>query len=191
MLRGLSIPAALVGAALAGVAAASALTSSSAVSQTPVPRDELPAQTDELGAQAADPRGGPPWAVRILDGDAGSRCIAAVRTQDGVAGRVDEAGELVPTPALRAGSCADPRSAPLQLAVARVAGAGASGPRSVLLAVAGPNVTGVLVIGPDGPRAVKLGASRSFLVVHEGLAPPDSWTVTVTLSDGLPRIYHL
>jgi len=181
----------MVAAAAAGVAAASVLTSSSAVSQTPVPRDELPAQTDELGAQADDPRGGPRWAVRILDRTAGSRCIAAVRTQDGVVGSVDEAGHLSPTPPVRTGSCADPRSGPLQLALAQIGGAGAMGPRSVLLAIADSSVAAVAVAGPDGSRPVQLDASRSFLVVHEGLAAVGSWSVTITMNDGTSRTYHL
>lgn len=180
----------MVVAAAAGVAAASLLTSTSAVSQTPVPRDELPAQSDELGAQADDPRGGPRWAVRILDRNAGSRCIAAVRTQDGVVGRVDEAGRLIPTPPVRTGSCADPSSEPLQLALARIGG-GASGPRSVLVAMADSSVAAVEVVGPDGARSVELDASRSFLVVHEGLAPVGAWVVTVTMNDGTARVYHL
>jgi len=167
------------------------MTSTSAVSQTPIPRDELPAQSDELGAQADDPRGGPRWAVRILDRNAGSRCIAAVRMQNGVVGSVDEDGRLVPTPAVRTGSCADPRSEPLQLALARIGGRGASGPRSVLVAIADSSVAAVAVVGPDGARSVKLDASGSFLVVYEGLAAVDSWSVTVTMNDGTSRDYHL
>ncbi len=178
-------------AVAAGVAAASVLTSSSAVSQTPSPRDELPAQTDELGARADDPRGGPRWAVRILDRNAGSRCIAAVRTQDGVVGSAGKDGRVVPTPPVRTGSCADPRSGPLQLALAIIGGRGATGPRSVLLAVADSSVAAVTVDGPDGSRAVQLDASRSFLVVREGLAAAGSWSVTVTMNDGTSRTYHL
>jgi hypothetical protein len=178
-------------AAVAGVGAASLLTGAPAAGRIPVVRDELTALTDELGARAADPAGGPAWAVRVLDRDGPLRCIAAGRVQNGAVGPVDGIGHVLATPAVHEGSCADPAAGPLQVALARFAATTATGPRSVLLAIADASVAAVQVLGPDGPLAVALDASRTFVVVHDGLAAEGAWTVTVTLRDGSLRVYRL
>lgn len=190
MVRRVAILVAIVLSAAVGVAAASLLTANTAVSQPPIPRDELAPQTEELGARAADPAGGPSWAVRILDRKGPSRCIAAVRAEDGNVGLADEAGRVRPTPPVRSGSCVDPGEEPLQMALASFAG-GPGGPRSVLLAFADASVASAVVVGPDGSKAMTLGASRTFLVVHKGLSAPNEWRINVTLRDGSSRTYHL
>ncbi|MEA2190554.1 MAG: hypothetical protein QOI73_675 [Solirubrobacteraceae bacterium] len=190
-MRGLALLVATGLAALAGVGAASLLTGAPAAGRIPVVRDELTALTDELGALAPDHDGGPPWAVRVLDRDGPLRCIAAVRVQDGAVGPVADGRHVVATPAVHTGSCADPAAEPLQVALARFAATATTGPRSVLLAIADASVATVRVLGPDGLAPVALDASRTFVVVHDGLAAEGAWTVTVTLRDGGLRSYRL
>jgi hypothetical protein len=177
-------------AVVGGVAGASVV-SGAVDANTPgdAPLEEM-AVSDVRGAPTADPRGGPPWAVRILDGDSDRRCITVGRTDGRSFGPVDANGRVVDTDAVITGACADPAADPLQLAVAGYGDSGGQGPRSVLFGMVAANVKSVLVTGPSGPRLANLDGDRTFLIVAEGDLPATVWTVTVTLADGTIRVYH-
>ncbi len=191
MLRRICIALGLMVAVVAGVAAASVVSPTTAAEQPAAGRDELPAGSIDTGAPAGDPRGGPPWAVRIYDAQSSRRCIVAGRTDATAFGPVDAKGEVHDTGAVTSGSCANPLEDPRQVAVARYADSGGDGPRSVLFGIVDAAVEPSTSIAPgvDGPVAVD--ADRTFIVVREGLWPAGAVNVTFTLSDGSTRSYRM
>jgi hypothetical protein len=188
-MRRLAIGVAMLVAAVAGIASASLVTAGTAAEQPAGGRYELPAGDVRTGDSVADPRGGPPWAVRILDADTSSRCIVAGRTDGQAFGPADATGRLHERGAVTAGSCLDPAAGPVQAAVMRLVDSAGAGPRSVLFGVAGPDVTRVDVVAPGAKGPVTLDAARTFIVVSEGLTVRGASTVEVTLSDGSTRSY--
>jgi hypothetical protein len=191
MLRKLSIAGAVLLAIVAGVASASLVSPGSAAEPLPGGRDELPSDSVETGTPVPDPRGGHPWAVRIFDGDSASRCIVVGRTNGAAFGPVDTSGDIVDTGAVASGSCADPADEPVQLGLARFTDTAGVGSRSVLFGLADPSVQRVEITEAGRQRFVALDASRTFVVVGEGLAEEGASTITVTLRDGTSRTYRL
>lgn len=192
MRRRLALALGMLLATAAGVASASVVTPGDPAVAPAVAQPEEHAADTAQGQTVADPAGGPRWAVRIMDGASGARCIAVARTEGDAFGPVDDAGHVVDTDAIMSGSCADPAShEPLQLGVALYGARAGQGPRTVLFGVADPAVADVAVTGPDGRRPVALDAARTFAIVYAGLAPRGSFTATVTLADGTTRTYRL
>jgi hypothetical protein len=191
MVRRFAIALAMVLAVIGGVASASVVTDGAGAGPANGPvQPEEQAVSETRGSPVADPRGGPPWAVRVLDGDSDRRCIMVGRTDGRAFGPVDADGRVVETEAIIRGSCADPAADPLQLAIAMYPASAGQGARTVLFAIADAAVESVRVVGPDGPRATKLDAARTLAAVYDGLAPSGSWTVTATLRDGSTRVYR-
>jgi hypothetical protein len=189
-MRRLALIAATLLAVVGGVASASVVTGATGGG---APGDVTPEETavsDVRGVATADPRGGPPWAVRVLDGDSDRRCITVGRTDGRRFGPADASGRIIDTDAIITGACADPATDPLQLAVAGYGDSGGQGPRSVLFGIAAANVRSVLVTGPGGSRLVSPDGERTFVLVAEGDLPATVWTVTATLSDATTRTYH-
>ncbi len=191
MARRIAIVLAAVLAVVAGVASASIVSPGTASEPPPPARDELPAGSVRTGAPVADPRGGPPWAVRVLDAETSSRCIVVGRVEGGAFGPVDASGEVRDTGLVRRGSCADPAGEPLQVALARYAYTGGTGPRSVLFGVVSADVASVEVVAPGFSGPVAVDADRTFLVVSEGLTYGGECTIKVTFTDGTARSYDL
>ncbi len=190
MRRPIAITLATLLAIVAGIVSASLVSSGTASEPLPGGRDELPAGSVQTGAPVPDPHGGPPWAVRVFDADTPLRCIVTGRMDGDAFGPVDTAGHVIDTPPVARGGCADPDAEPLQVALARYADTGATGPRSVLFGVAGDDVTSVEVDAPGASGPVALDAQRTFAVVSDGLTPSGSAQVEVTLSDGSSRSYR-
>ena len=149
--------------------------------------------TSRRGEPVADPRGGPPWAVRIFDGDTSVRCIVAGAHRRRARSAPSTRRVRSTTPgAVASGSCADPADEPLQVALARFADTAGTGPRSVLFGVAARERRqrrrrrARRVAG-----RVTLDADRTFIVVSDGLTATGASTVAVTLSDGSTRSYQL
>jgi hypothetical protein len=188
--RRISIALAVVLAVVAGIASAS-LVSPGTAAEPLLVRDELPAGSVETGSPLADPRGGPSWAVRVLDGETSMRCIVAGRVQGSAFGPVDAKGRVQDSGTVTRGSCADPQAEPLQIALARYPQTAGTGARSVLFGVASAEVKSVEVVTPGVQGPVTLDAARTFLVVSEGLTSPGESTVEVTLTDGTTRSYRL
>lgn len=189
-MRRLMVVLGVVLAAVAGVASASVMTSADPT--TPVdggPSPEQYAVSDARGEAVADPRGGPPWAVRILADGGHRRCITVGRTDGKAFGRLDESGRVVDVPPLLSGDCGDPAAQPLQLAISNYAATPGQEARSVLFGVVAPDVAQVSVVAPDGPRAVTVDRARTFAVVYEGISPITGWSVTVTSRDGSVHTY--
>jgi hypothetical protein len=185
----LAVAAAVPLAAVAGVASASLVTGGARTELPPDGRDPPPAVSEARGSPVADPRGGPPWAVRILGDGAGARCIEVGRVAGRAFGPADAAGRVLDTKPLVTGSCAAPGRDPLQVALAQyLAG---STPRSVLFGVAEASVASVAVVAPGPPREVALDASRTFVVIRDGPSRRGGWKVVVTMDDRSSRIYRL
>lgn len=191
MIRRLSIGVAVLAAIVVGIATASVVTTGTAAQQPPTGRDELPSGSVQTGAPVADPHGGPPWAVRIFDGDSSQRCIVAGRTDGEAFGPVDAEGRIHDTGAVASGSCTDPADGPVQVAVERFGDSAGGGPRSVVFGIVDATVTRVEVSAPGVQRGVALDAARTFLVLGDGLWQAGETSVTVTLSDGTTRPYPL
>jgi hypothetical protein len=189
-MRRLALIASMLLAVVGGVAGASVVSGAVDANTPGEPTPVETAASDDRGASTADPRGGPPWAVRILDGDSDRRCITVGRTDGRAFGPVDANGRVIDTDAVITGACADPAADPLQLAVAGYGDSGGQGPRSVLFGIVAANVRSVLVTGPGGPGRVSPDGDRTFVIVAEGDLPATVWTVTVTLADGTSRVYH-
>ena len=178
-------------AVVAGIASASLVAPGTAAEQPVNGRDELPSGDVQTGETVADPQGGPPWAVRIFDGETSERCIVAGRTDGTAFGPVDASGQIHDRGAVASGGCDDPADEPVQVAVMRYADTGGTGPRSVLYGVAAANVTSVEVVAPGFSGPVTLDARRTFLVVSDGLTDKGASSVVAVLSDGTTRSYQL
>jgi hypothetical protein len=187
--RRISIALALALAVLAGIVSASIVSPGAAAPPLPA-RDELPAGSVVEGSPVADPEGGPPWAVRVLDGDTSFRCIVAGRVEGTAFGPVDVSGQVTDTGTVTRGSCADPQADPAQVALARYADSAGAGARSVLFGIVSNDVTTATVVAPGAQGPVELDAARTFIVVSNGLTPAGASTVEVTLTDGTRRFYR-
>lgn len=193
-MRRLRLAVALLAAAAAGIAGASVVSAgTSAPPLPPVPDPALAAIADpgQTGATVADPRGGPPWAVRISASATGLRCVTVGRTDGRAFGPVTASGDILDTGPAASGSCADADTEPLQVALAHYADTAGTGPRTVLFGVADASVQSVEVAAPAGVGPVVLDDRRTFVVVSERLALDEPWLVVATLSDGTQRNYPL
>ena len=192
MRRRLALGLAFVLTTLAGVASASVLSAGQAAEAPGVADDAAVPGSARLGVTVPDPRGGPPWAVRIYESVSGGRCAAVGRTSGATAfGPSDAKGRVQDTPASFSGSCAEPGSE-----------AGTGDPRAVRRRRRHATLGAVRLRGTGGRNdrgertgaarraAVALDTQRTFLVVHEGLSVPDSWLLTATLNDGSTRSYR-
>jgi hypothetical protein len=189
--RPLVIAASLPLAAAAGVASASIVTAGAPADLPPLGQEPALAVRDALGAPVADPRGGPPWAVRILDDATGSRCIEVGRVAGTAFGPADAAGRVLDTAPLVTGSCTDRGREPLQVALAQYAATAGDGARSVLFGIADASVAAVEIVTAKSTRKVVLDGSRTFVVIRDGLSGEGSWKVVVTLNDATSRTYRL
>ena len=186
--HGTGVAVALPVAAALGVAGASVVTAGRAAD--PAPGGGPIVGAVQRGSVAADPAGGPPWAVRTYETQAGLQCAAAARTDGTAFGPADRAGRVRDVDPALMGSCDDPAE-PLLLVLAQYADAPGAGARSVLFGVAGANVARILADDGSGrPRALAPDAARTFLLVREGLSATGSWTVAATLRDGSTRDYR-
>ena len=192
MMRGrLPLAVAIILATVAGVASASAFRVGADDPPAPDPVEPQGAPPGQLGETVADPVGGPPWAVRITPTATGKRCLTVGRT-DGVAfGPVNAAGDIVDTGPSYSGSCAEPGDEPAQVAVARHPDIATGGARTVLFGFAEAEVTSIAVSRSGTIEAIAPDPYHTFLLVREGVAGDDSWTVTVTLTDGTQHSYIL
>ena len=189
-MRRLLITAAMLVMAAAGIASASVVSAGWAEPVAPDATEAID-ELAQIGETVPDPRGGPPWAVRISTTPTARRCVTVGRTDGRSFGPVDAAGAILATPPSFSGSCADPADEPLQVALARYAASGDGGPRSVLFGVADASVVGVTVTEPGEIEPVAPDRHNTFVVVREGLSRGENWTVIATLNDGTERTYRL
>lgn len=187
-MRRLLITAAMLVMAAAGIASASVVSAGWAEPVTPDATEAID-ELAQIGETVPDPRGGPPWAVRISTTPAGRRCVTVGRTDGRSFGPVDAAGAILATRPAFSGSCADPADEPLHVALARYAASG-DGARSVLFGVADASVVAVTVTEPGEIEPVAPDRHRTFVVVREGLSRSENWTVMATLNDGTVRTYR-
>lgn len=193
-MRRLLLAATLLAVVAAGVAGATVVSAGmSAPPVPPVPDVAVVAVAGPIGKPVPDPRGGPPWAVRISTGSSGSRCVGVGRTDSRAFGPVDAAGRILDVGPSASGACAGAGAdrEPLQVALARYADTAGTGPRTVLFGVADASVVSVVVVEPGAVGPVALDRERTFVVVSERLAPDEAWEVVATLSDGTRRSYPL
>jgi hypothetical protein len=191
-MRRLLLPGAVLATVAAGVAGASAVSAvTSAPPLPPSPEPAVSAALGQTGETVPDPRGGPPWAVRVSTAASGARCVTVGRTDGQALGPVDAAGRILDTGLSATGSCANAAGDPLQVALARYADSAGTGPRTVLFGVADARVERIVVAEPEGIGPVALDDKRTFVVVSEQLARDEAWRIIATLSDGTQRSYPL
>ncbi|MEA2143328.1 MAG: hypothetical protein QOI64_1758 [Solirubrobacteraceae bacterium] len=190
-MRRLLLVTAVLAMVAAGIAGASVVSPGGSAPPLPRTPDAAVAVPGPTGDTVPDPRGGPPWAVRINTGASGSRCVTVGRTDGRAFGPVDATGRILDTGLSASGSCAGADREPLQVALARYGDTAGTGPRTVLFGVADASVVRVEVAEPEGVGPVSVDRVGAFVVVSERLAPDAAWQVIATLSDGTQRIYPL
>jgi hypothetical protein len=181
---------AIVLTAAAGVASASALRVG-AYEPSSDPGEPDGAPPGQIGETVSDPRGGPPWAVRITSAPTGRRCVMVGRTDGTAFGPVNAAGVILDTGPSLSGSCAVPGDEPVQPAVAHYPDRAGAGARTVIFGVAEVQVTSIEVVHAGATEAVVPDPYGTFLVVREGESDDGGWTITVTLADASTRSYVL
>jgi hypothetical protein len=182
--------AAVVFCVCAGVASASVL--------VPLPGADSISGPDALqpdggsvatGATAADPAGGPDWAVRVYRSKTGQTCPEAGRVYDGDFGVVDDAGRFTALPVAPSGSCNDLEHNVAAFAVNRYAETRTQGLRSVLFGVVSSNVRSVTLRIAGSVQSLEL-VGGSFLVVRADDELDDS-RLDFTSTDGKTTSYEL
>lgn len=183
--RSAGLLASVAGATALGAAAASAIVTPQGLPE-PVNLAPVPGTGRvDRSEPDPDPDGGPDWAVRLYESEAGAACVELGRTRGGRFGRLDADGRLQPLPLRGAGACANLAVDPLVLAVDRVAARGAQPARTILFGRAGARVVAVRVRRAGAvPARPALGSGGGFLLPLAGLLAPSQLPVSVTLSDG-------
>lgn len=166
--RPLALSLALLLASAGGVATASTLTSERPAPDPPDPQAAAVAGSDRIATSAADPEGGPDWALRAYDGRTGASCLLSGRFDGKAFGPVID-GRVRDTPADGAGSCSPPAADPVQLLVARFAATASTGARTVIYGRVreGAHDPRITVSGQTTPLSVE--PDGTFLRVDAGL----------------------
>jgi hypothetical protein len=185
MRRALTAIVLMLAATGAGIAAASAI--------VPQPR-EFEQQPDRLlpgpaepmtGATAAEPRGGPDWAVRTYVSRTGLLCTERGRLRGDVFGDLREDGGFEPRPPGATGMCGDGRQDPVLAAVDRLP-AHAGQPEVTIVYGTSLRRLRAVTVEPDGGEPVDLpiGARSTFIGRFAGLRTPAALPLTVVFADG-------
>lgn len=185
MRRAVIAVALMLAATGAGIAAASAVVNREAPFEQ-APDRLLPGPAELLtGASAADPAGGPDWAVRTYVSRTGLLCAERGRLAGDVFGDLDEQGRLEPRPAGPTGSCGDAAEDPVLAAVDRIA---AREGRPAVTIVYGASLrrprTAVVSPGDGPPESLPIGARGTFIGRFDGLRDPETLPLEVTLAGG-------
>jgi hypothetical protein len=181
--------AALVAIAL-GVASASALAPTTGDETLDGPEAVQPdGSGSALGAQAADPSGGPRWVVRVYASKTGATCPEAARSDGTTVGRVDASGKFSPLDQQASGSCTDLTKTALSIAVNRYPAHSAGGARAVIFGVVSPRVRSLNLSDDRGSEPITV-KNHSFLAVRSD-ASLASVTLDVTTDDGKNMSYPL
>lgn len=145
-------------------------------------------------ADAADPRGGPPWAMLEYRTADGRRCGKPGRRVGGQVGILRRDGSLGGTDPSEGGVCVDvsaiPREAPLVWHVSALLEdpqTGRRDPVSFVWGLARPEVEAVRVSTRLGERRAAVGPGGTWIAVLPGQVAPDGATLTALLADGSTR----
>lgn len=152
-------------------------------------------ETVRIGAaDAADPRGGPPWAMLEYSTADGRRCGKPGRRVGGRVGVLRQDGSLGGTEPAEGGVCVDvaslPSAAPLVWHVSALLEDPLSGrrdPVSFVWGLARPEVRSVRVSTRVGERLAPVGPGGTYIAVLPGQVAPYGATLTAMLDDGTTR----
>ena len=175
-LRGLVLAALMLLAVAATAAATTALVLRAGVITAPAPVDVAPEQTPQAGTalvsapRAADPAGGPPWALRVARGRTGLTCTTVGQVRAGAFGIVGRDGLFRRLPAAISDACGD---AGTLLGARVVAAADQRAVRSIVYGVGGPRLRRATLISTHGRRTLELGERGAFVAALRGF-PEDS-----------------
>lgn len=140
--------------------------------------------TRMVGSGAADPSGGPPWALRGHRSADGRLCLEVGRARDGRFGDARADGKVSERDTHpEAGMCVDPDAEPAQMALNQYPAADGQGQRTVLFGVVDDPVGAVrvTVAGREHRPPVSDGA---FVLAFDGRLDPDAVDVHLELKDG-------
>jgi hypothetical protein len=139
---------------------------------------------------AADPRGGPPWAMMEYSTADGRNCGKPGRRIGHLVGSLSRTGELVGTDIDEGGVCIDveaiPESEPLSWQISSLLEDPLSGepdPVTFIWGLARPEVRKVLITTQFGKRIAPVGPGHTFIAVVRGQAAPYGVTLTAVLAD--------
>lgn len=192
--RILTLALAVLAATIGGVAAASALTGGAAQDDTSAAPPELAPRdgTTRVTPGAADPAGGPQWAVRTYQSKSGNDCVEVGRLSPaGRYGRLEADGRVTELPSAPSGVCGDTTTDPVVLAVdARPEREGVPA-RTVLYGYARPDVESVSAGAPGrAMQPLELSGDRTFVLVTEGVHSASEFPVDVRTRDGRLEPYR-
>lgn len=183
----------LVGTALIGAVGADAVIGGSAPPPPPPNAFRLAPGTERVDARTNDPVGGPPWAVRVYQGQSGLSCLEVGRFDGRAFGPTRPDGTVADLPIEESGSCGDLDADVIQFGVvslSRRANAG-QGERTVLFGRASDSVRTLRVRRANQSGAVSIGARGTFIIVLTGLEEPTSIRLRAELDDGSSRDFAL
>jgi hypothetical protein len=145
--------------------------------------------------RAADPAGGPPWAVRVGGAEGGLVCAAPGQVRGGAFGIVGRDDRFRELPAQVGGGCVSAPSAGRPIVAARAVAGDARGSAglpttgtTVVYGLAGPAARSVVVRPAIGPaRPLELSHDGAFVVALRGLPDQTQPVVDLEWRDGARR----
>ncbi|HEX8103880.1 MAG TPA: hypothetical protein VF533_14785 [Solirubrobacteraceae bacterium] len=163
---GLMVPA-------AGVAGATRIFAGEA-KEAGADRDVPVADAGVIASSAVpDPHGGPPWALKVFANRQGDDCVAFGRLRDGKLGTYQR-GLFRPHPERMPGMCDHPSGSDVLLA----ASVAAMGDKRTLIYGLSRERAPITVEVRGRRHVLRPGALGTFLLVFDGVLPPQSATVT-------------
>ncbi|MDQ8043245.1 MAG: hypothetical protein AAGC46_02930 [Solirubrobacteraceae bacterium] len=148
----------------------------------PVEARPLPSTVTMAGIDAGDPDGLPSWDVRVSRSATGETCTAVGQVQDGVFGILGLDRRFRALPLGVADACGTaPSAAGVQVGARPAAGSTTMSPRTLVVGIAGPQVSRVDLVRSGVPTPIPIGRDRAFLSVLRGL--PDTVRPELSIAD--------
>lgn len=144
------------------------------------------------GVPAADPGGLPAWDVRVSRSRTGEICTAVGQVVDGQFGIVGLDHQFRALPLGAADACgARPKADEVQVGARAAVGRGDMTPRTLIVGVAGADVTQVALLRGARSTPLPLGRGRAFVAALEGLPELLHPRIQVTTAAGQANVIRL
>lgn len=181
----------LVGVAVTATATAAVLHSSVIPAPDPrvLPAAQTPVDNTAVVAtpRAADPAGGPPWALRLTRSQTGLTCTLVGQVRDGIFGLVGEDGVFRAVPTAVSDAC----SGGLLVGSRIVAADRPREVRTIVYGVTGDQTRRVTLVTTTGRRTLPLGARGTFVAALRGSPEDTGAQVEVTDAAGRRTLHSL
>lgn len=194
-LRGVVLAALLLLAVAATAAAGTALVLRASVIRPPSAVDLPPEQTPQVGTaqvgspRAADPAGGPAWALRTARSRTGLTCTTVGQVRDGAFGIVGRDGRFRRLPGTVTDACGDDSGTLVGARI--VADDDPRAVRSVVYGVGGPELRSATLHSTEGQRTLELGDGGIFVAALRGYPEDRAINVRLAFADGRTERHDL